>query len=297
MFLFNNEEGVCMKKYWLFFVVGMLAIGGSLFFFWKPTTRYAYELSVCAIFKNEAPWLKEWIVYHNAVLGVDHFYLYNNDSTDNYKEVLAPFIEKGIVELIDWSSSDATHRLGNDELWYPYQIGAYNDCLKNRALGQAKWVAVIDVDEFVVPVQGVASFRSFLRGLDKKRIGNVKMTWRNFGTSDVWDLNPGELLVEKLVKRGADEHPWNQCFKAMHRPEAVALCHIHDAPKLQNKFRRYHVSPDELRVQHYWSRTAKCCAEKRGLKKPENREVLENLEKVEDRTMDQYIPLLKSRMI
>ena len=36
-----------------------------------------YKLSICAIFKNEANYLKEWIEYHRMV-GVEHFYLYNS---------------------------------------------------------------------------------------------------------------------------------------------------------------------------------------------------------------------------
>ena len=35
-----------------------------------------HQLSICAIFKNEAKFLKEWIEYHRLV-GVDHFYLYD----------------------------------------------------------------------------------------------------------------------------------------------------------------------------------------------------------------------------
>ena len=37
-----------------------------------------YHIGICSIFKNEAPFLKEFIVYHKMI-GVDHFYLYNNN--------------------------------------------------------------------------------------------------------------------------------------------------------------------------------------------------------------------------
>ena len=42
-----------------------------------------YNLSICAIFKNEAKYLKEWIEYHR-IFGVDHFYLYNIGSRDSF---------------------------------------------------------------------------------------------------------------------------------------------------------------------------------------------------------------------
>lgn len=47
-------------------------------------------LAVCVIIKNEARYLAEWIVYHQLV-GVDHFYIYDNNSEDDLAGVLALF--------------------------------------------------------------------------------------------------------------------------------------------------------------------------------------------------------------
>ena len=41
-------------------------------------TSYQYEVSICAMYKNEAKYILEWIEYH-LMIGVDHFYLYNNN--------------------------------------------------------------------------------------------------------------------------------------------------------------------------------------------------------------------------
>lgn len=270
--------------------------------------KYRYNLAICAMFKNEAPWLKEWIVYHHDILGVEHFYLYNNDSSDDYKTVLQPFIDQGIVELIEWDSADETHRYPGIELpvsWYYYQIGAYNECLKKRALGLAKWVAVIDIDEFIVPVKGVRSFYAALKEAEGRKKGCMKFSWRMFGTSQVWDLAPGELLTEKLIYRGTDEnfsHNWAKC---MYRPEAIPFCHIHDAGtlidgvyypgKLKPPFRFKHAKPDAIRIHHYWSRTEKVCLEKRGTKEPYS-EKGESYNLVRDETMHQYLPALKEAM-
>ena len=40
-------------------------------------------LAVCAIYRNEAPYLREWIEFHRLV-GVERFFLYNNESTDDH---------------------------------------------------------------------------------------------------------------------------------------------------------------------------------------------------------------------
>lgn len=67
----------------------------------KDKRKLKYMVSFCLIFKNEAPFLKEWLDFHLTV-GVDHFYLYNNNSDDNFREILEPYIGLGIVTLIEW---------------------------------------------------------------------------------------------------------------------------------------------------------------------------------------------------
>ena len=59
-----------------------------------------YNLVAAAVFKNESHILKEWIdhyIYH----GFDHIYLINDESTDNYKEIINPYIESGKVTLFE----------------------------------------------------------------------------------------------------------------------------------------------------------------------------------------------------
>jgi hypothetical protein len=52
------------------------------------------EIFICAIFQDEAPFLGEWIEFRR-MLGAEHFWLYNNNSTDTYLSVLGPYIERG----------------------------------------------------------------------------------------------------------------------------------------------------------------------------------------------------------
>ena len=104
----------------------------------RKMEKKKYYLSLCSIFKNEGKYMKEWLDFH-LIVGFEHFYLYNNFSSDNYQKVLKPYIEKGIVTLIDW----------------PYQYGqmvAYNDCIK-RFQEESNWIAFMDLDEFAVPVE------------------------------------------------------------------------------------------------------------------------------------------------
>ena len=53
-------------------------------------------LSVVAIMKNECAYMNEWIDYHKLV-GVERFYLSDNESDDNTCEILKPYIQDGTV--------------------------------------------------------------------------------------------------------------------------------------------------------------------------------------------------------
>jgi hypothetical protein len=281
-----------MKK-WIYFCAVFLFAASFLYFL--PSSKYRYQLAVCAMFKNEAPYLREWIEYHR-LLGADHFYLYNNESTDQFEEVLTPYVKEGLVELIRWDSTPQ-HKIADNKgpAHEPYQTAAYNDCMKNRALGAAKWVAVLDIDEFIVPVHGARSFQIMLNKMAKENRGSLKLHWRLFGTSNMWELSPNIPMVQHLTKRAKDDFPENKQVKSIHRPEAVDFCFIHHA-KLKEGFKKKRFSADDFRIHHYWTRTEKCCEEKRGLTREEHADTLDVLNSVEDTTIFQYLPALKSHL-
>ncbi|UYO52478.1 glycosyltransferase family 92 protein [Rhodopseudomonas palustris] len=91
-------------------------------------------LAVVAIFRDEAPFLDEWLRFHEAV-GVGHFYLYNNFSTDHFRDVLAPWIARGLVTLTDWPVECG-------------QLAAYRHAAKTYRM-DTKWMAFIDIDEYL----------------------------------------------------------------------------------------------------------------------------------------------------
>ena len=73
----------------------------------SPAPARKGYLALVAIVKNEASYLDEWIEFHRLV-GVEHIYLYDNGSTDQTREVVAPYISQGFVTLMRWASFDAT---------------------------------------------------------------------------------------------------------------------------------------------------------------------------------------------
>ena len=104
----------------------------------RPIDGLVHYLSIGCIIKNEGRYLREWIEYH-LWAGVEHFYIYDNGSTDNTKEVLAPYILSGKVTY---------HYFVADREEGDQQRRAYNDAI-SRYKRCTRWLALIDADEFL----------------------------------------------------------------------------------------------------------------------------------------------------
>mgnify|MGYP000038659077 FL=1 len=153
-----------------------------------------YNVSILAIFKNEAKYLKEWIEFHKIV-GVEHFYLYNNNSDDDYLDVLQPYIDEGIVTLIQWPQNQA-------------QMECYNDGIL-RFRNESKWIAIIDIDEFIVP-NSTDNVYDFLKDFENKPA--VIGYWKYFGASGKLNRPADALVVEDFVVAWRKYADIGKCF-------------------------------------------------------------------------------------
>jgi len=231
-------------------------------YFWTLNAEdYQYDLAIGAIFRDEAPFLKEWIEFHKLV-GVQHFYLFNNCSADNYATVLEPYINKGEVELIQWPFLSLSW-----ENWlYTVQAHAYEDCIL-RAQGKVKWLAIIDIDEFLTPISS-DNVPDILE--EYEEFGGVGFNWKLYGHSGLLDLEPNKLMIESLVMTAPHDRPTHFGVKSIVRPEHVNGCHHPHYMSYKEGF--FHVNSnkepyidsdgvtsgvyyDRLVINHYWSRT------------------------------------------
>lgn len=104
-----------------------------------------YNLAIGAIFKNESHCIKEWIDHH-LYHGASHFYLVNDESTDLSCEILQSYIDAGIVTLYN---ATMPRFLGR-------QRAMYNDyILPHFQRKEMKWLAMIDLDEFIWSPQNI----------------------------------------------------------------------------------------------------------------------------------------------
>jgi hypothetical protein len=236
--------------------------------------HFKYEISVCAIFKNEARYLQEWLEFHYGV-GVRHFYLYNDASEDNYMEVLQTWIDRGVVTLIDWFNGT--------------QTPAYNHCINNYRL-QAKWIAFIDLDEFLFSPTG-AKLPVALEEFSGLPV--VFVYWVMFGSSG-HDVRPNGSVIEsythcmdlesaindnfdhgKSLTQERYVTGWSRHGKSIVNPRLVKRYNVHkprelwrgdtldengNVPRL--KAERGIPSYNKLRINHYWSKSIQDITEK-----------------------------------
>jgi hypothetical protein len=162
-------------------------------------------LAVCAIFRNEAPYLREWIEFHRMV-GVERFFLYQNMSDDDWQPALQPYIDAGIVEVTDWPRSP------------PGQLHAYQHFIDTYK-GQAWWAAFIDCDEFLFSPSH-ATIPEALASVSSPDWGAVGVNWMCFGSSGRMRRTKG-LVTERFTLRPADNFGPNLHIKSIVRMERV----------------------------------------------------------------------------
>lgn len=221
--------------------------------------RPPHYLAVCAIFRDESPYLAEWVAFHR-IQGVERFWLYDNLSTDDWHSELEPEMRSGIVTVTPWPQE-------------PGQKSAYIDCL-NRHRNDARWIAFIDLDEFLFSPGG-RSLPEVLRGFE--RHPSVVVNWRMYGTNG-YQEPPAGLVVENFLMRGADSHKDNRYVKSIVYPRKTAgprVDHPHDfrcRGIVVGEDHRPHMSGYErepptvelLRINHYCARSLNGLARKQA---------------------------------
>jgi hypothetical protein len=207
-----------------------------------------HYLSVCAIFRNEGPYLREWIEFHR-LQGVDHFYLYDNLSTDDGPEILAPYVETGIVTLRSWGHQ-------------PGQLLAYFDAVvRLKQSGETRWCAFLGTSGHVHKPLGLVT-ESYTRRAPLEHPLN----------EHVKSIVRPEMCA---LRRPADPH---------HFPYVAGFaCNEWHEP-IHGPFSRP-PSHELMRINHYWSKSEDEAIAKAGKHRSDNGE-LRSVEQLLDPTLN-----------
>ena len=95
-----------------------------------------YYFSVCSVFKNEAHILEEWIL-HYLHHGIEHFFLVNDNSNDDYMCIVDKYSNYITLMHNDIVTKDVGRQSHIYEKYF------------RQHLDKTKWMASIDLDEFL----------------------------------------------------------------------------------------------------------------------------------------------------
>lgn len=254
-------------------------------------------VAICAIFRNEARYLREWLEFH-LLVGVTEFYLYNHRSDDAWRHVVAPYVERGIVDVTSWLYNP------------PCQLQAYQDCIA-RLKGLPVWCAFIDCDEFLFS----PTCDTLPQALGKLPYKAVAAHWMCFGSGGQIKYSP-EPVIERFTKRAKADAPFNQHVKSIIRMDQAV-----DVGITPHYFATEHGTYREdgstilgpivaspcsslLRINHYCTKSQEEWLERAAMGRPDrpaggvptnwydDRQSAD----VDDREIQRFLPALKDRL-
>jgi hypothetical protein len=249
------------------------------------------------MYRDHAVDLQEWIEFH-LLVGAERFFLYDNGSTDHHLEVLAPYIDEGIVEVQEWEP-------------VPGLLPAMDDCVR-RHRHDSRWIAFLDVDEFLYSPSGT-SLPEVLR--EYERWPGVGVMRYPFGTSGHEKRPPGLVIenylrrateVNKIIKSIVDPTRVDHVIGAHHLRYLDGQCAVDELerrldPEKEGDMHAQSFSVERLRINHYVTKSAEEFRHKLTLpspdlgrdRKPKRLDYfLERIGAVEDRDILRFAPAL-----
>lgn len=177
------------------------------------------EYIVLGIAKNEKHYVKDWVAYHLHI-GFDRIYLFDNntDPDETYDEILSEYIKDGRVQLVNFRDKKSI------------QNSLYNSFYYNVPF---KWLAVIDIDEFIWfdETYKCNNIKDFLQDKceDPDRFG-IMLQWHCYAASGddkpsdrpIWEAN-NKLLPFNVRKNCRPEYIHNWCKSIYKRGYRLTL--------------------------------------------------------------------------
>uniref|UniRef100_A0A251S827 Glycosyltransferase family 92 protein n=1 Tax=Helianthus annuus TaxID=4232 RepID=A0A251S827_HELAN len=166
---------------------------------------------LCEFFKNFfAHSIREWITYHSW-LGVEKWFVYDNNSDDEIKTV---------IEDLDFEGYNVSRHVWP---WIKTQEAGFSHCAI-RAQSECNWVSFMDVDEFYYfpynPVSGFpgqGSLRTLVSNFTtSSSIGEIRTSCHSFGPSGLTSRPKQGVTVGYTCRLQSPER-----HKSIIRPDAL----------------------------------------------------------------------------
>lgn len=167
------------------------------------------RLGIAAIFRNEFPYILEWLAHHR-VLGVDAFFIADNGSDDGTTELLTTLDQLGYITHLPFPTRDGV----------PPQLPAYTTLMQQYA-HRVDWMAFIDADEFLLPTSSQSIKQTLRDASVLPGAGAVAVNWAVYGSAGHLK-QPSGLVIENFQQRAEKALVNNHHIKSIVRCQAYA---------------------------------------------------------------------------
>ncbi len=231
--------------------------------------------------RNDHEYIQEWLDHHRLI-GFNHFYIYDNESTPAHKNLGDDvtiiwwdedqyFALHPPVKSIDPFPEESRHHINMSELVNPHspnyprrdnrQYKAYQHCL-NTYGDNYDWIAFIDGDEFIMLGEN-ETLQGILQEFEEDgNIGQLLLYWRMFSSS-------GHLTKQKNILESYTEWFPDYQFKPIVKPSFtyfVSFIHlftlypykksVDECKEFIHSFRtKQKHSSDRIWINHYWGKS------------------------------------------
>ncbi|MCF0069479.1 glycosyltransferase family 92 protein [Dyadobacter sp. CY261] len=212
-------------------------------------TEPEYYLSVCCIIKDENEYLEEWLEYHRKI-GVAHFFIYDNGSKVPVKQFIKTLNYSEVTTVTDMPGQNK-------------HVKAYQHCIDSFG-HLSKWIAFIDMDEFIVPKTDNPELPEFLKMYED--YGGLGVSWQIFGSNNHVHKPAGSQLENFTRRAEVSFHP-NRHIKSIVQPKWVASAYKSHCFRYKAGFfcvnehfmqiddATTDVSVDTIQLNHYYCRS------------------------------------------
>ncbi|KAK6642822.1 hypothetical protein RUM43_004324 [Polyplax serrata] len=222
-------------------------------------TRGADTLAVCVkplhYSYDKALQMLEFLEMYR-MLGMEHITMYNHTIGPTVDCILDHYKEKGIVTILPWKLNMKSQK----EIRTEGLFAALNDCLY-RGMYKYTYVAMVDLDEFIIPRQN-DTILDLIHWISKRiRLKNPgSYSFQNAFFYLQWEDDPltktsqdldSKLITMRKTKRKSKLHPHKQRSKYICRPEYVIEAGNHFVWEFLPGHGTINVPADSAILHHY----------------------------------------------
>lgn len=194
-------------------------------------------ISICLLTKDENKYLKEWIQHHVSI-GVDHFYVYDNNSSQSARDIVLREFDEARFTFVPWL------------IYHKHmQVEAYNDCLQRFGVDN-EWIAFIDTDEFI-------DCKNIHDAMEQyKQYDYIRIPWMMYNANG--QLNYVNRPVRERFTQTVEIDLSTDYYKSIVQPSKVDGMVVHDAISDTDNY----ILVNDIKLDHYYTRSLEEWVEK-----------------------------------